>query len=89
MKFYIDKIRARGAVPVLVTPPPRQYYKNGKIAAVAGQHGGEDAFGAFPYVRGNQAAWKTGKCCCTGFVSKKFGIAGAAWRNDGKKSSKH
>lgn len=51
LKFYIDKIRARGAVPVLVTPPPRQYYKNGKIAAVAGQHGGEDAFGAFPYVR--------------------------------------
>ena len=31
MKFYIDKIRACGAVPVLVTPPPRQYYKNGKI----------------------------------------------------------
>ena len=51
LKFYIDKIRACGAVPVLVTPPPRQYYKNGKIAAVAGQHGGEDAFGAFPYVR--------------------------------------
>ena len=51
LKFYIDKIRERGAVPVLVTPPPRQYYKNGKIAAVAGQHGGEDAFGAFPYVR--------------------------------------
>ena len=80
LKFYIDKIRARGAVPVLVTPPPRQYYKNGKIAAVAGQHGGEDAFGAFPYVRAIRQLGRQEKCCCTGFVSKKFGIAGAAWR---------
>ena len=51
LKFYIDKIRKRGAAPVLLTPPPRGVFKNGKIVAVAGQHGGEDAFGAFPYVR--------------------------------------
>lgn len=51
LKFYIDKIRELGATPVLVTGAARQNFEDGKIKAAPGHHGGEDAFGKFPYVR--------------------------------------
>ncbi len=51
LKFYIRKIKEKGATPVLVTPPPRGYFKNGKIASVPGNHGGSDKFGDYAYVR--------------------------------------
>ncbi|MCR4901427.1 MAG: hypothetical protein K6A23_01095 [Butyrivibrio sp.] len=50
-KFYIDMIRAKKATPVLVTPPARQFYEDGKIASIPGNHGGSDEFGPFKYVR--------------------------------------
>ena len=51
LKFYIDKIRELGAPPVLITAAARQCFENGKIKATPGHHGGEDAFGKFPYIR--------------------------------------
>ncbi|MBQ9928292.1 MAG: hypothetical protein IJO65_09990 [Lachnospiraceae bacterium] len=51
LKFYIDKVRELGAIPVLITAPARQYFEGGKIVAVPGHHGNKDAFGDFPYVR--------------------------------------
>ncbi len=50
-KYYIDMIRARRATPVLVTPPVRQFFENGKIASIPGNHGGTDEFGDFKYIR--------------------------------------
>ena len=51
MKYYIDKVRELGATPVIVTSAARQYFKEGRIIAVPGHHGGSDKFGDFPYVR--------------------------------------
>ncbi len=51
LKYYIDKIREKNAVPILVTPPPRGSFVNGKIASVPGNHGGTDKFGEYAYVR--------------------------------------
>lgn len=51
LKLYIDKVRELGATPVLVTAAARQYFEEGKLKATPGHHGGEDAFGAFPYIR--------------------------------------
>ncbi len=51
LKYYIKKIREKGAYPALVTPVPRGYFKNGKIASVPGNHGGCDKFGEYAYVR--------------------------------------
>lgn len=51
LKFYIDKIRKRGAAPVLLTPPPRGVFIDGKIASVPGNHGGTDEFGEYAYIR--------------------------------------
>lgn len=50
-KFYIDKIREKGAYPVIVTAPARQYFKEGKIESIPGHHGGSDKFGDFTFVR--------------------------------------
>lgn len=51
LKYYIDTIKSMGAYPVLITAPARQYFDNGRLAAMAGHHGGTDKFGAFPYIR--------------------------------------
>ena len=51
LKYYIDKVRELGATPVIVTSAARQYFKEGRIIAVPGHHGGSDKFGDFPYVR--------------------------------------
>ncbi len=51
LKFYVDKVREAGAVPVLITAPARQMFREGKIAALPWNHGGKDAFGDFPYIR--------------------------------------
>lgn len=51
LKYYIDTAKSMGAYPVLITAPARQFFENGKLAAVPGHHGGTDKFGAFPYVR--------------------------------------
>lgn len=51
LKFYIDKVRELGAVPVIVTAAARQYFENGKIIPVLGHHGNRDAYGDFPYIR--------------------------------------
>ena len=45
------KVRELGATPVIVTSAARQYFKEGRIIAVPGHHGGSDKFGDFPYVR--------------------------------------
>lgn len=58
LAFYINKIREKGAIPVLVCAPARQYYENGKIASVPGHHGGSDKWGDFTYIR---AAKQLGK----------------------------
>ena len=50
LKYYIDKVRELGATPVIVTSAARQYFKEGRIIAVPGHHGGSDKFGDFPYV---------------------------------------
>ena len=50
-EYYIDKVRELGATPVIVTSAARQYFKEGRIIAVPGHHGGSDKFGDFPYVR--------------------------------------
>ncbi|SDM54503.1 SGNH/GDSL hydrolase family protein [Lachnospira pectinoschiza] len=50
-KFYIDKIREKGAIPVIVTAPARQYFKDGKIESKPGHHGGSDKFGDFTFIR--------------------------------------
>lgn len=51
LKYYIDKIRAKGAIPVIVTPPARQYWEDGRIASIPGHHGGSDEYGDFKYIR--------------------------------------
>jgi len=51
LKFYIDTVKGMGAYPVLITAPARQFFENGRLAAVLGHHGGIDRFGAFPYIR--------------------------------------
>lgn len=51
LKFYIDKIREMGAVPVLVTGAARQYFEGDRLVPLPGHHGGKDAFGDYPYVR--------------------------------------
>lgn len=51
LKFYIDTVKGMGAHPVLITAPARQFFENGRLAAIPGHHGGTDRFGAFPYVR--------------------------------------
>ena len=51
LKYYIKNIREKGACPVLVTPPPRGYFEDGKIASLPGNHGGSDRFGDYAYVR--------------------------------------
>lgn len=51
LKYYIDKVRQLGATPVIITSAARQYFKDGKIAAVPGHHGYRDEFGDFPYIR--------------------------------------
>ena len=51
LKYYIDKVRELGATPVIVTSAARHYFKEGRIIAVPGHHGGSDKFGDFPYVR--------------------------------------
>lgn len=51
LKYYIDTVKSMGAYPVLITAPARQFFENGKPAAISGHHGGTDRFGAFPYVR--------------------------------------
>lgn len=51
LKFYIDKVRELGAVPVLITPAARQFFKNGRIIPKLGHHGNTDRFGDYPYVR--------------------------------------
>lgn len=51
LKFYIDKIRELGAIPVLVTAAARQYFENGKVVPVPGHHGNKDSYGDFPYIR--------------------------------------
>lgn len=51
LKFYIDKVRELGAVPVIVTAAARQYFENGKIIPVLGHHGNRDVYGDFPYIR--------------------------------------
>ena len=55
LKYYIDKVRELGATPVIVTSAARQYFKEGRIIAVPGHHGGSDKFGDFPYVRAQQS----------------------------------
>ncbi len=50
-KYYIDKIRAKKATPILVTPPVRQFFEGDKIASIPGNHGGSDEFGPFKYIR--------------------------------------
>ena len=51
LKFYIDKIRAKKAIPVLVTPTARLRMENGKIVAFPGHHGNKDEYGDFPRIR--------------------------------------
>lgn len=51
LKYYIDKIREVGAIPILVTPAVRQYFDGDSIIALPGHHGNTDKFGDFPYVR--------------------------------------
>ncbi len=51
LKFYIDTARSMGVQPVLITAPARQCFKDGRIIAEPGHHGGTDAFGDFPYIR--------------------------------------
>lgn len=51
LKYYIDLIREKGAIPVLVTPVSRLFFDKDIIQPVNGHHGGTDAFGPFPYVR--------------------------------------
>lgn len=51
LKFYIDKIRDKGAIPVLVTPVSRVFLHDGKVQAIPGHHGNRDKFCKFPYVQ--------------------------------------
>lgn len=51
LKFYIDKIREKGAIPVLVTPVCRVFLKDGKAQPIPGHHGGKDEYCEFPYVQ--------------------------------------
>lgn len=51
LKLYVDSVRKKGAIPILVTPVARQFYENGKIQAIPGHHGGTDRFGEYTYVR--------------------------------------
>lgn len=50
LKYYIDRIRAKGAYPVLVTSVVRIYFEGNTIQPVPGHHGGKDAYHEYPYV---------------------------------------
>lgn len=51
LTYYIDLIRKKGGIPVLVTPVSRLFFKENRIEPIQGHHGGIDKFGPFPYVR--------------------------------------
>lgn len=48
-KYYIDKVREKGAIPVLVVSGAKLVFTDGKIKPTPGYHGGEDTHHAFPY----------------------------------------
>ncbi len=48
-KFYIDKIREKGAFPVLVVSGALHKFTDGKLLPISGYHGGKDAYHDFPY----------------------------------------
>lgn len=50
LKFYIEKVRQKGAIPVLVISGAKHIYTNGCIMPVPGYHGGRNNFHDFPYV---------------------------------------
>lgn len=50
LKFYVDRIREKGAYPVLITAPVRWCFEGEKIVPRPGHHGGRDAYHAYPYV---------------------------------------
>lgn len=50
LKFYIDKIRECGAIPILVISGAKHIFVNSKIEPLKGYYGGKDKYYDFPYV---------------------------------------
>lgn len=55
LKFYIDSVREKGAVPILVISGAKHIYTDGRIMPVQGYHGGRNKIHSFPYV---EAVWQ-------------------------------
>lgn len=51
LQLFIKNIRQKQAIPVLISPVARQFYVNGELLPTPGQHGGQDQYGAYPYIR--------------------------------------
>lgn len=54
LKLFIKNIREREAIPILISPVARQFYVNGELLPTPGQHGGQDKYGPYPYIRAVQ-----------------------------------
>ena len=50
LKVYIDMVREKGAIPILVIPPCLHMFSGDKILPVGGVFGGRDAYNEFTYV---------------------------------------
>ncbi len=53
-KYYIDKVREKGATPILIVSGAKHSFTDGKIKPIPGYHGGKDAYHDFPYVEALQ-----------------------------------